>query len=132
MPWNDNAGGGGPWGSGGGGQNNNNPWGRGPNGPGRGPNGGGQEPDLEELVRRFQQWLGGKGPRGGGRGGSGKGGSGGGVVGVVGALIVVGVSPQPRSIRSVLVKRAWFSALANMSAPPARASCEVALSDRDC
>ncbi|EAP91552.1 putative membrane bound protease protein [Oceanicaulis sp. HTCC2633] len=91
MPWNDNAGGGGPWGSGGGGQNNNNPWGRGPNGPGRGPNGGGQEPDLEELVRRFQQWLGGKGPRGGGRGGSGKGGSGGGVVGVVGALIVVGV-----------------------------------------
>ena len=91
MPWNDNAGGGGPWGSGGGGQNNNNPWGRGPNGPGRGPNGGGQEPDLEELVRRFQQWLGGKGPRGGGRGGSGKGGSGGGIVGVVGALIVVGV-----------------------------------------
>jgi membrane protease subunit HflK len=93
MPWNDNAGGGGPWGSGGGGQNNNNnnPWGRGPNGPGRGPSGGGQEPDLEELVRRFQQWLGGKGPRGGGRGGSGKGGSGGGLVGVVAGLIAIGV-----------------------------------------
>ncbi|WP_440959298.1 FtsH protease activity modulator HflK [Oceanicaulis sp. LC35] len=91
MPWNDNAGGGGPWGSGGGGQNNNNPWGRGPNGPGRGPSGGGQEPDLEELVRRFQQWLGGKGPRGGGRNGSGKGGSGGGIVGVVAVLIGLGV-----------------------------------------
>lgn len=78
MPWNDNAGGGGPWGSGGGGQNNNNnPWGRGPNGPGRGPSGGGQEPDLEELVRRFQQWLGGKGgSNGNGAGGKGKGGGG--------------------------------------------------------
>lgn len=73
MPWNDNAGGGGPWGSGGGGQNNNNPWGRGPNGPGRGPGGGGQEPDLEELVRRFQGWLGGLFGGKGGKGGKGGG-----------------------------------------------------------
>jgi len=88
MPWNDNAGGGGPWGSGGGGQNNNNnPWGRGPNGPGRGPSGGGQEPDLEELVRRFQQWLGGKGS-GGGAGGSGKGSSSG-MAGLVLGLVAV-------------------------------------------
>lgn len=58
MPWNDNSGGGGgPWGSGGG--NNNNPWGNGPNRGGRGPGGNGQEPDLEELVQQFQNWLGG-------------------------------------------------------------------------
>ena len=94
MPWNDNSGGGGPWGSGGG-SNNNNPWGNGQRpGGGRGPGGGGNEPDLEELVRRFQSWLrglggGGKGP-GGGRGG--KGGKGGGAIGAVvgvGALVLL-------------------------------------------
>ena len=67
MPWNNNAGGGGPWGSAGGGGNNNNPWGSGPGGPRRG---GGQEPDLEDAVRKFQDWLGGLfGGRGGGGGG---------------------------------------------------------------
>ncbi|MEO1039757.1 MAG: FtsH protease activity modulator HflK [Pseudomonadota bacterium] len=76
MPWNDNAGGGGggPWGSGSGGggrrPNNNNPWGSGPGGNGRGP--GGDAPDLDDLVRRFQERLGGlfggKGGKGGGGG----------------------------------------------------------------
>ena len=88
MPWNDNSGGGGPWGSGGGSNNNNNPWGNGPNRPGggRGPGGGGNEPDLEELVRRFQAWLGGLG--GGGKGSGGKGGKGGGG-GFLGAIIAI-------------------------------------------
>ena len=79
MPWNDNSGGGGPWGSGGG--NNNNPWGQGPNRGGRGPGGGNnQEPDLEELVQQFQNWLG--GIFGGGKGngtGTKKGGGAGGI-----------------------------------------------------
>jgi modulator of FtsH protease HflK len=67
MPWNNNAGGGGPWGPSGGGGNNNNPWGRSPNGPRR-PQGG-REPDLEDAVRKFQDWLGGLfGGRGGGGG----------------------------------------------------------------
>ncbi|KAA5804623.1 FtsH protease activity modulator HflK [Alkalicaulis satelles] len=67
MPWNNNTGGGGgPWGSAGGGGGNNNPWGgRGQNGPGRRP-----EPDMEDAVRKFQDWLGGLfGGRGGGSGG---------------------------------------------------------------
>ncbi len=95
MPWNDNTGGGGPWGSGGGSNNNNNPWGNGQRpGGGRGPGGGGNEPDLEELVRRFQAWLGGLGGGGKGSGGGkgGKGGKGGGAVGVVagvGALVLL-------------------------------------------
>jgi len=85
MPWNNNAGGGGggPWGSGGGG-NNNNPWGRGPSGPGRGQGGGGQEPDLEELVQRFQAWL--RGLFGGKKGGGGKGG------GIGAGLVIAGVA----------------------------------------
>ena len=46
MPW-SNQGGGGPWGGGsGGGQG---PWGRGPSGS--------QQPNLEDLVRRFQDAL---------------------------------------------------------------------------
>lgn len=78
MPWNNNAGGGGPWGSSGGGGKNNNPWGSGPGGPRRGP--GGQEPDLEDAVRKFQDWLGGLfGGRGGGGGG------------LAGLIIVAGV-----------------------------------------
>ena len=87
MPWNDNSGGGGPWGSGGGG-NNNNPWGNGPRRPGGGgQGGGGNEPDLEELIRRFQRWLNGMGGKGGSGGGSGKGGKGGG--GLIGLLVLV-------------------------------------------
>lgn len=88
MPWNENSGGGGPWGPGGGG-NNNNPWGQGPRRPGGGRGGPGNEPDLEELIRRFQRWLngltGGKG--GGGPNGSG-GGSGKGNGGLVGLLLL--------------------------------------------
>ncbi|XBQ15362.1 MAG: FtsH protease activity modulator HflK [Oceanicaulis sp.] len=92
MPWNDNSGGGGPWGSGGG--NNNNPWGQGPNRPGggRGPGGGGQEPDLEELIRRFQNWLGGLfggGKSGGGKGGKGGGGGGAGLGAILAGLLFV-------------------------------------------
>jgi membrane protease subunit HflK len=77
MPWNDQSrgsggpgggqggGGGGPWGSG-----PRQPWGqppRGPQGPGPGGgSGGGQGPDLEELLRRFQNRVrGGAGGRGG-------------------------------------------------------------------
>ena len=91
MPWNDNSsGGGGPWGSGGGSNNNgNNPWGRGPNGGGpRGPGGGGQEPDLDELVRRLQDWV--RGVMGGGGRGTkeGKGGGGGIGLGVILAALV--------------------------------------------
>ncbi|MEQ8406293.1 MAG: FtsH protease activity modulator HflK [Oceanicaulis sp.] len=87
MPWNDNSGGGGPWGSGGGGGNNNNPWGNGPRRPGGGGGqGGGNEPDLEELIRRFQRWLNGMGGKGGSGGGSGKGGKGGG--GLIGLLVL--------------------------------------------
>ena len=87
MPWNDNSGGGGPWGSGGGG-NNNNPWGNGPRRPGGGRGGPGNEPDLEELLRRFQRWLNGLfGGKGGGSGGGGGKGAG----GMIG-LIVLGVA----------------------------------------
>ena len=46
MPW-SNQGGGGPWGGGGGG--GQGPWGRGPSGS--------QQPNLEDLVRRFQDAL---------------------------------------------------------------------------
>lgn len=84
MPWNDNAGGGGPWGSGSGGRKqNNNPWGSGPGGGGRGP--GGDAPDLDDLVRRFQDRLGGL--FGGGKGGKGGGGFGLGVV-IAGAAVL--------------------------------------------
>ncbi|MGJ3232271.1 MAG: FtsH protease activity modulator HflK [Oceanicaulis sp.] len=93
MPWNDNSGGGGPWGSGGGG-NNNNPWGSGPRRPGGGQGGPGNEPDLEQLIKRLQDWLNGVfgGKRGGGSGGGGgKGGKGaGGLIGLL--LIVAGVA----------------------------------------
>ena len=55
MPW-QNQGGGGPWGGGGGG----GPWGGGGGGQ-RGPGGpggfGGQPPNIEELIRRWQDWL---------------------------------------------------------------------------
>ena len=58
MPW-QNQGGGGPWGGGGGG---GGPWGGGNGGGGqRGPGGpggfGGQPPNIEELIRRWQDWL---------------------------------------------------------------------------
>jgi len=93
MPWNDNSGGGGgPWGSGGGSNNNgNNPWGRGQNGPGRGgPGGGGQEPDLDELVRRLQDWVRGLMGGGGGRGTKGgRGGGGFGLSAILGLALVV-------------------------------------------
>ncbi len=57
MAWNPQ--GGGPWGGGGGGQG---PWGgRGPSGGGRGPN----PPDLEEVLRNFQEKLRGFVPGGG-------------------------------------------------------------------
>lgn len=105
MPWNDNSGGGGPWGSGGG-SNNNNPWGQGPNKPGngRGPGGGGNEPDLEELVRRFQAWLGGLGGGGKGGGGGGKGGNGagGGAVGLIAAAAVVVFAVVPGNLYYVV------------------------------
>ena len=57
MPWQNQGGGGGPWGGGGGG-----PWGGGSGGGGqRGPGGpggfGGQPPNIEELIRRWQDWL---------------------------------------------------------------------------
>lgn len=90
MPWNDNSngGGGGPWGSGGGGnKNNNNPWGSGPgkNGGGGGRRSGGSEPDLEDLLRGFQNFLNGLF---GGKGG--KGGKGGGVgIGVIAGIAFV-------------------------------------------
>lgn len=70
MPWNDQSngsggqGGGGPWGSG-----PRQPWGQPPRGPqgggpqGGGPQGGGQGPDLEEMMRRFQNRM--RGSRGG-------------------------------------------------------------------
>jgi membrane protease subunit HflK len=96
MPWNDNSsgGGGGPWGSGGGSNNNGqNPWGRGNGGPGRGgPGGGNQEPDLDELVRRLQDWV--RGLMGGGGGGrrtkGGKGGGGGfGLSAILGLALIV-------------------------------------------
>ena len=69
MPWNDQTGGGdkggpGPWGSG-----PRRPWGAPPR-----PQPPNQSPDLEELVRRFRQRLGG----GSGGGGPGRGGSSGG------------------------------------------------------
>ena len=53
MPWNDNKGGG--WPPGGGGRG---PWGQGPSnggGGGRGPNM--RPPDLEELFKRFNEWI---------------------------------------------------------------------------
>ncbi len=91
MPWNDNAGGGGgPWGSGsGGGDRNNNPWGRGPGGGnGRRPGGGGDQPDLDEIVRNFQNRL--KRLFGGGRGGKGGSGKGGGIgAGAIAAIAAV-------------------------------------------
>lgn len=93
MPWNDNSnngGSGGPWGPGGGGnKNNNNPWGNGPRKPGGGGGGGG-EPDLEDLLRGLNNFLGGL--FGGGKGtgqGSGKGGKGGGAI--LGLIIGVGL-----------------------------------------
>ena len=57
MPWQNQ--GGGPWGGGGGG---GGPWGGGNGGGGqRGPGGpggfGGQPPNIEELIRRWQDWL---------------------------------------------------------------------------
>ena len=49
MPW-SNQGGGGPWGSGGGGGGGGpGPWGRGPSGP--------QQPNLEDIIRKFQDML---------------------------------------------------------------------------
>src|SRR5919202_1128538 len=48
MPW-SNQSGGGPWGQRGG---SGGPWGSGPQG-----GGGGQPPDLEQLLRRSQDWL---------------------------------------------------------------------------
>jgi len=48
MPW-SNQGGGGPWGGGGGGGGGPGPWGRGPSGP--------QQPNLEDIIRRFQDML---------------------------------------------------------------------------
>lgn len=99
MPWNDNSsgGGGGPWGSGGG-SNNNNPWGNRPNGGGgRGPGGPGQDgPDLEELMKKFQDWLGGnKGGGNGAKSGGGRKGGGGGLLGLVaaGALVLFALVP---------------------------------------
>ena len=66
-PW-GGGGGGGPWGGGGGG--GGGPWGGGGNqGGGRGP-GGPQAPNVEEAVRRLQDWLRRRMPGGGsGRGG---------------------------------------------------------------
>ena len=65
-PWGGGGGGGGPWGGGGGGGNQ----GGGGWGGGRGP-GGAQPPNVEEAIRRLQDWLrrrmpgGGAGRRGG-------------------------------------------------------------------
>ena len=99
MPWNDNSGGGGPWGSGGG-SNNNNPWGNGQRpGGGRGPGGGGNEPDLEELVRRFQSWLGGLGGGGKGSGGGRGGGKGsGGLISVIVAIAAIAFLVTPGNL----------------------------------
>ncbi len=76
MPWqNQGGGGGGPWGGGGGG-----PWGGGGSGGGGGGGnqggggwgggrGGGQAPNIDDLVRRGQEWLRRRMPGGvGGRG----------------------------------------------------------------
>ena len=84
MPWqNQGGGGGGPWGGGGGGGpwgggGGGGPWGGGGGGNqgggggwggGRGP-GGAQPPNIEEAVRRLQDWLRRRVPGGaGGRGG---------------------------------------------------------------
>ena len=62
MPWTNNTGsggGGGPWKS-----NNQGPWGQGGGKPG-GP------PDIDDIVRRVQDWLRGFIPGGGGTGGMG-------------------------------------------------------------
>ena len=65
-PWGSGggSGGGGPWGGGGGGGNQGGGW-----GAGRAP-GGAQPPNIEEAVRRLQDWLRRRMPGGaGGRGG---------------------------------------------------------------
>ena len=85
MPWqNQGGGGGGPWGGGGGGGpwgggGGGGPWGGGGGGNqgggggwggGRGPGGGPQAPNVEEAIRRLQDWLRRRMPGGaGGRGG---------------------------------------------------------------
>ena len=86
MPWqNQGGGGGGPWGGGGGGGpwgggGGGGPWGGGGGGGnqgggggwggGRGPGGGPQAPNVEEAIRRLQDWLRRRMPGGaGGRGG---------------------------------------------------------------
>ena len=94
MPWhNQGGGGGGPWGGGGGGgpwggSGGGGPWGSGGGGNqgggggwggGRGPGGGPQAPNIEEAVRRLQDWLRRRMP-GGGSGGRG---------GRIGILLVV-------------------------------------------
>ena len=94
MPWhNQGGGGGGPWGGGGGGGpwgggGGGGPWGGGGGGGnqggggwggGRGP-GGAQPPNIEEAVRRLQDWLRRRMPGGGGVGGRG---------GRIGILLVV-------------------------------------------
>ena len=80
MPWHNqgSGGGGGPWGGGGsGGGGSGGPWGSGGGGNqggggwggGRGP-GGVQPPNIEEAIRRLQDWLRRRVPGGGGgRGG---------------------------------------------------------------
>jgi membrane protease subunit HflK len=50
MTW-SNQGGGGPWGP-----KKPNPWGQGPQGGGNGSNNG-QTPDIEDIIRRGQDWL---------------------------------------------------------------------------
>ena len=93
MPWhNQGGGGGGPWGGGGGGGpwgggGGGGPWGGGGGGNqggggwggGRGP-GGAQPPNIEEAIRRLQDWLRRRMPGGGGVGGRG---------GRIGILLVV-------------------------------------------
>ena len=94
MPWqNQGGGGGGPWGGGGGGGpwgggGGGGPWGGGGGGNqgggggwggGRGPGGGPQAPNVEEAIRRLQDWLRRRMP-GGGAGGRG---------GRIGILLVV-------------------------------------------
>ena len=82
MPWHNQGGGGsgGPWGGGGSGGGSGGPWGSGGGGGGGNQGGGGwgggrgpggvQPPNIEEAIRRLQDWLRRRVPGGGGgRGG---------------------------------------------------------------
>lgn len=114
MPWNDQSGGqggqngqGGPWGQG---QGPQKPWGQ----PPRQPQGGGSGPDLEDMMRRLKDRV------GGGRGGQGPGrGLGASGIAFMGAIAFVtwlgsGVYVVRENERAVITR---FGAFARESGP---------------